>query len=81
MKKLLFLSSVLFLMVACGEETASSEKSLQTVKTDSRIQSIIRNPVSMDQPTDTVNVAKMDFEELEWDFGTIKQGEKVKEVS
>ena len=40
--------------------------------------SIIRNPVSMNQPIDTVNVAKMTFETLEYNFGTVNEGEKVR---
>ncbi len=41
---------------------------------------IIRNPVSADKPTDTVNVAKLTFDRTAVDFGTIRQGEVVKET-
>lgn len=76
MKKLSFLLLLGLFIAACGD-TAEEGKSLQTVKTDSRIQSIIRNPVSMNGTEDTTNVAKMTFEEMSWDFGEIKEGDVV----
>ena len=62
---------------SCQPTSTTKEKSLQEIKADSKNISnsaIIRNPVSADQPVDTVNVAKMTFEKLRYDFGEVVEG-------
>lgn len=41
---------------------------------------IIRMPVSANEPLDSVNVAKMEFEELVHEFGTVLEGKQVEHV-
>ena len=41
---------------------------------------IIRSPVNADDPVDTINVAKMTFDDTDYEFGTIKEGAIVKHV-
>lgn len=73
---ILILVSVIF--SACENDTG--EKKIEEIKTDGSISNsdIIRNPISIDSPDDTVNVAKLVFDETEFDFGTIQQGDIVK---
>ena len=47
---------------------------VEEIKTEGKISSIIRNPITADQPVDTVNVARIVFEEMAHDFGTMKEG-------
>lgn len=69
------------LLAACGGDSASGgEKTIQEVKAGDKISSIIRNPVTANEPTDTVNVAKITFEENTYNFGTVKEGAKVEHV-
>lgn len=72
---------LIFLLIiastACQEQQPSgnTEKSLEEIKQKGPISNadLIRNPVSADE-IDTVNVAKISFEEKEYDFGTITEG-------
>lgn len=71
----IFFTALLF---SCqGENTQTSEKSVDEIKAEGKISSIIRNPVTANEPTDTVNVAKMVFEETSYNFGEIEEGEIV----
>lgn len=78
-----FLFVPLLLLAACSNDSqqpeSSSEKTLQEIKKDGAISNadIIRNPVSADTPIDTVNVAKMSFEEQNYEFGEVMEGEIV----
>ena len=62
---------------ACGPEVGG-DKTIEEIPTEGKISSIIRSPVTASGPTDTINVAKMEFEELIHDFGEVKEGEIVK---
>jgi len=65
-----------------GQPDSVSEKSVEEIKQDGPIRNsdIIRNPVSANEPLDTVNVAKMTFEEPRFDFGEVQEGEVVEHV-
>lgn len=84
-KVLVFLSSF-FLIFSCGNEgspSASGEEDSVTeitIDPEKNISEIIRSPVNADQPVDTVNVAKMTFENKHFDFGTIQEGKVVNHV-
>lgn len=71
----------LLALTACsndsGQPQGASEKTLQEIKQDGAISNadIIRNPVSADKPIDTVNIAKITFEEQNYEFGEITEGE------
>ncbi|HKK78476.1 MAG TPA: DUF1573 domain-containing protein [Phaeodactylibacter sp.] len=72
---------LLFLMIllaaACQDQQpeGNSEKSLEEIKQEGPISNadMIRNPVSAEE-IDTVNMAKISFEEDTYDFGTIVEG-------
>ncbi len=66
---------VLATLVACNSES-NDKKMVKEIKQTSKVRNsdIIRNPVTADEPIDTINVAKMDFEEYEYDFGVVLEG-------
>ncbi len=72
------------LLTACNNSTSElkEEKSIEEIEADGKITNsdIIRNPVSSDNSIDTVNVAKMTFDEEEFDFGEVAQGDVVEHV-
>ena len=70
---ILFLFTIL--LFAWADEK-SPERSIQEIRTDSNA-GIIRNPISADGVQDTVNVAKIEFAETLYDFGTVDEGETV----
>lgn len=83
MKNLLFLFACTFFIGACQNNTADKpEKSIEEIQSESKItnSSIVRNPVSANEPEDTVNVAKMVFEETSFDFGEVDEGDVVTHV-
>lgn len=77
MKTKLFILGLVLFMASCGNEQAVTEGGVEKIQTEGKIASIIRNPVSM-QNTDTTNVARLTFEETEYDFGEIDEGGIVK---
>lgn len=64
MKKLFIIASLGVFLTAC--ETKQQN-----------LAELVHNPISAEGGNVEENAAKMTFEELEWDFGTIKQGEVV----
>ena len=75
--RLLILTAIIGLAFACQTTPKGSEKSVEEIKQEGAISNsdIVRNPVSASKPEDTVNVAKMTFEEDTYDFGQVKAGE------
>ena len=71
----LFLFFTLIIFSACEPEK-SSEKSIEEIRSSDLVSNsaIIRNPVSANEVTDTVNVAKMTFEETIYEFGEVDAG-------
>lgn len=74
MKSTLLLLFSLLLLSSCESEP---ERGVVEVDTDGSISSIIRSPVRADGPVDTINVAKMQFDEVLYDFGETRRGEVV----
>lgn len=73
------------LFANCGSDTKAgkgSAKVVEEINVDSKnsVADIIRNPVSADGPMDTVNVAKMTFEEMTYNFGKVKEGKVINHV-
>ena len=69
-----------FVAFSCDSGSGTmEEKSVQEIMADSKISNstIVRNPVSADEPEDTVNVAKIAFDEPNFDFGEVDEGETV----
>lgn len=60
--------------LACKTE---SGKRVEEVPVDGPVSSIIRNPATANKPMDTINVAKISFEEKEYNFGEVAEGEEV----
>ncbi|MFK7936957.1 MAG: DUF1573 domain-containing protein [Saprospiraceae bacterium] len=76
--KAYFFFFIAILFVACADEK-TPEKSIQEIQMDSNA-GIIRNPISADGVQDTINVAKIEFVETNYDFGTVEEGEVVKKT-
>lgn len=68
----------LLIAFACETEK-TTEKSVQEIRLESTTDNaaIIRNPISASKPLDTVNVAKMEFEQEIFDFGSVSAGTQV----
>lgn len=72
---------ILVVFSACNaDENVKGEKTIEEIKTSGKITNsdIIRNPVTANGPEDTVNIAKIVFEEKEFNFGRAKQGDIIK---
>jgi len=87
MRKLIILALGIFTLYACGSESGEvvtkspkKVKEVKAIKAGDDISSIIRNPVNADDTVDTVNVAKMVFDDKRFQFGTVNEGEIVKHV-
>lgn len=78
-KRLFFFSFCLFLGACQADLPKNEDKKLDAVRIDdgSDAAQIIRNPVSASQPVDTVNVAKLTFSEVKYDFGEVFEGDIV----
>jgi hypothetical protein len=63
---------------SCQEDPSGNDKAVQEIQTEGKISSIIRSPISAEGNIDTVNVAKMTFENNMYDFGEVKEGDVVK---
>lgn len=79
MKKLLLFCIFGCTLMAC-QNGQNQEKSIEEIEAAGKISSIIRNPKSADGKVDTVNVAKIEFEEERYDFGEIDEGGVVNHV-
>lgn len=64
------------LMTACSSDKVE-EEAFQSTATDGVITNadLIRNPISADGLVDTVNVAKMTFAEVDYNFGSVEAGD------
>ena len=71
-------STILMVFTACQKDAPNAEKSVQEIKNEGKISDIIRSPITAEGPTDTTNVAKMEFEEAIFDFGEVDEGAVVK---
>ena len=76
MKRWIFLIGISLFFFACGDDSQSSGKVVEEIQADD-VASIIRNPVTATEEVDVNFVPKMTFEETTYDFGTVKEGEKV----
>ena len=68
----------LFLLMACQEQVGDkSGKALKEIKIEKGSISnadIVRNPVTASQPIDTLNVAKMEFDNIRHRYGEVEEG-------
>jgi hypothetical protein len=71
--------ALLGFVTACKQEAKVDEKKVEQILGDGKdYQDLIRNPVSANGLEDTVNIAKVSLEEKVYDFGTVKEGVKIK---
>jgi hypothetical protein len=70
MKKLLYLLIFASGFITCKQESEKLEDKLTNAD-------LIRNPVTASGKTDTTKVAKIKFEETDFDFGLIREGSEV----
>ncbi|MBK7410760.1 MAG: DUF1573 domain-containing protein [Saprospirales bacterium] len=75
-KLLIFFTIGLFGLISCQHDPGK-DKRVEGVPVDGSISSIIRNPATANEPLDTVNVAKISFEEPEYLFGEVVEGAEV----
>ena len=86
MKIVLILMCSFFVIISCNNDSTSLETDNKNriteikVDPDKSISEIIRSPVNADEPLDTVNIAKMVFEETRFNFGTITEGDIINHV-
>ncbi len=80
MNKLCFGSTLLAfcLFMACKNDTSNGVQEIRPG--DNSNAAIIRNPVSAEGPQDTSTLAKIKFENVEFDFGTVKEGVIIEHV-
>jgi hypothetical protein len=74
----LYFSVFLIIVGSACKPNNSDDKRVEEIRPESAISNIIRNPVSAEGPVDSVNVAKIEFEDVTFDFGRVKEGEVVK---
>ncbi len=66
---------LILVVAACQSNRQNDENALQEVRVeDGGVAEIIRNPASANEPTDTVNVAKMTFDETQYEYGIVDAG-------
>ncbi len=87
MKNTLFICLTLLLLSACqnGETeapTVPAPSSIDAIRNAEPISnsSLISNPISADSQMDLTQMAKMELEKTSFDFGEIKEGEKVEHI-
>lgn len=72
---------IAFAFTACNQDAPSEggEKSVTEVKNEKNLPNVesVRNPVTANIPEDTVNVAKITFDQEVYDYGTVTAGEVV----
>ncbi len=75
-KMILFMVGLL--IMSCQSEQ-TKEKTVEEIRSESLIgnAAIVRNPISANTPKDTINVAKMSFEQTVYDFGEVEAGEVI----
>lgn len=83
LKNLSYILFISVLAISCNQDNAGvkkeSKKEIQEISAGgSKISDIIRNPIDADKSIDTVNVAKMVFEEPIHRFGSVKEGDIIK---
>ncbi len=87
MKNLTFLALAFCLIFAScaseGGDASAKEKSVDEVANASKVtknSDVVRNPVTADVPDDTINVAKLQFEEETYNYGKVKEGAPVEHI-
>jgi hypothetical protein len=75
-KLLLVLALLTFGLIACESDIKEGEQ-LVEISGSGENSNLIRNELTADEPVDTVNTARIVFDTPVYDFGEVKEGEKV----
>ena len=75
-KLLLVLALLTFGLIACESDIKEGEQ-LVEISGSSENSNLIRNELTAGEPVDTVNTARIVFDTPVYDFGEVKEGEKV----
>lgn len=80
MKYLLYIFFATLLIASCRPNNDKKDNGLAEVRLDGKTSNadIVRMPVSANKPLDTSQIAKISFDETEFNFGTVKEGAIVK---
>ena len=80
MKYLLYIFFATLLIASCRQNNDKKDNGLAEVRLDGKTSNadIVRMPVSANKPLDTSQIAKISFDETEFNFGTVKEGTIVK---
>jgi hypothetical protein len=73
-----FAAALTFGLTACSNTDTQKTVQHNNAPNGMTVADLIDNPVTADQPSDTVNVAKITFTEASFDFGKAKADEVVK---
>jgi len=73
MKNTLFLLSFFLFWTACQNKSAG----VQEIRGGGPNSELVRNPASMNMPTDTNDLARITYDEATFDFGTVNEGDVV----
>jgi Protein of unknown function (DUF1573) len=81
-KTLIFLLFAAFFTMACNDNSDKKDNGLKEVRLDDKTSNadIVRLPISADGKMDTANMAKIIFETVSHNFGSITEGEVIKHV-
>ncbi len=72
MKYTLFVATLLLFLAACKNDSG-----VQEIRNEGPNASMVRNPATADYPTDTNQLARIVYEEHDFDFGEAKEGDVV----
>lgn len=80
--KYLFSVLILVFIFGCTADEQRPGKLIQGIKTDGKQSNadIIRNPITLGEELDTINVAKIEFDDKRYNFGTVNEGDIVNHV-
>ncbi len=76
MKNSLFLISIL----AISWASCKNDGGVQEIRDGGPNSDLVRNPATANMPTDTNQLARITFEQAEFDFGTVNEGQIVEHV-
>ena len=77
MKSYIFPAILALIFAGCANDDSNGVKAIRSEGGPNA--ALIRNPATADMPLDTNQLAKIVFEEDEFDFGTIKKGDIVED--
>lgn len=82
MKSLFSIIILVFILAGCTTDEPKPGKMIQGIKAEGKRSNadIIRNPITLGEELDTVNIAKIEFDKVKYGFGTVNEGDIVNHV-